>query len=265
MIDSLLNNEGTWRLSVFIIIFLVMIIWETLIPRRQRNKSTNVRRVNNLGIMFIYTLVVRLVVPLLPVGAAFYAAENSLGLFNIVDLPLMVTAVLTLILFDIAIYFQHRISHSIPIFWRLHRMHHTDTEIDITTGIRFHPIEIVLSLFIKLAIVILLGAPAIAVLIFEVLLSSCALFNHSNVKLPNAVDKALRWIIVTPDMHRVHHSVHREETDSNFGFSVPWWDRIFGTYCAQPKDGHLSMQIGIETFRDNKDSRVDQLLIQPFK
>ncbi len=265
MIDSIFSNEGAWRLSIFLILFATMIIWEAFLPRRKSIKMMDSRRLNNLSIMFIYTLLIRFTVPLLPVGVALYAAEHSLGLFNLINLPLLLAVPLAIIILDLMIYFQHRIFHAVPLFWRLHRMHHTDVEFDVTTGIRFHPIEIILSLLLKIVFVLLLGAPAIAVLIFEMLLSSAALFNHSNIQIPKRIDKMIRWVLVTPDMHRVHHSVYKEETDSNFGFSVPWWDRIFGTYCAQPKDGHREMNIGIETFRAGKDSRIDQMLIQPFK
>jgi len=265
MIDSIFSNEGTWRLSIFLTLFVVMVIWELLLPRRKSSKITRSRRINNLGIMVIYTLLIRFTIPLLPVGAALYASEHSWGLFNSIDLPLLLLVPIAVVTLDLVIYFQHRAFHAIPWLWRLHRMHHTDVEIDVTTGIRFHPIEIILSLLLKLVFVLLLGAPAIAVLIFEVLLSSASVFNHSNIRIPKRIDHVLRWFLVTPDMHRVHHSVYKAETDSNFGFSVPWWDRIFGTYCAQPKDGHLKMDIGIEIFREEKDSRIDQMLIQPFK
>ena len=265
MIDSIFNNEGVWRLSIFLIIFVAMVIWELLLPRRKSSKPTSSRRVNNLGIMFIYTLLIRFTVPLLPVGAALYASEHSLGFFNSIDLPILLVVPLAILILDLVIYFQHRVFHAIPLLWRLHRTHHTDVEFDVTTGIRFHPIEIILSLLIKIVLVLLLGAPAIAVLVFEILLSSAALFNHSNIQIPKRIDRVLRWFLVTPDMHRVHHSVIKAETDSNFGFSVPWWDRILGTYCPQPREGHREMAIGIETFRAEKDSRVDQMLIQPFK
>lgn len=263
--DAFLIQEGFWRLSIFLIIFATMILCEILRPRRASVQKTYKRKANNLSVMIIYTLLIRFSIPILPVAVALYATEHSYGLFNLIGLPLLLAIPLAIVLLDLMIYFQHRIFHAVPLLWRLHRLHHTDIEYDVTTGIRFHPIEIILSLFLKIAFVIILGAPAVAVLIFEILLSSAALFNHSNVLLPKKVDSVLRLFLVTPDMHRVHHSVYREETDSNFGFSVPWWDRIFGTYCAQPKDGHLEMDIGIETFRSEKDSRIDQLLIQPFK
>ena len=274
MLDSIHNNEGVWRLSIFIFMLITLALWEVISPRRKKAKSNaiqstnlniNNRRINNVLIVIIDTILVRLLVPLLPVAVAVYASQNSLGLFNLFELPLWLVLPLSLLILDCIIYWQHRLFHAVPMFWRLHRMHHTDVEFDFTTAIRFHPIEIILSILLKLAVILLLGAPAIAVMIFEILLSSSALFNHSNIKLPASVDKVLRHFIVTPDMHRVHHSVYQTETDSNFGFNIPWWDKIFGTYCAQPKDGHLNMSIGIESFREQQDSRIDKLLLQPFR
>ena len=275
MFDSIINDEGSWRLGIFVFMLLGLSLWEFLSPRRKQTKLSsaikpNNRRINNIAVVIIDTILVRFLVPLLPVGVALYAAENSIGLFNltlfnITDLSIWIVFPLSLLILDFIIYVQHRIFHAVPMFWRLHRMHHTDVEFDFTTAIRFHPIEIILSIVVKLIFVLLLGAPAVAMIVFEILLSSAALFNHSNINIPQPIDKILRLFIVTPDMHRVHHSVHRVETDSNFGFNIPWWDRIFGTYIAQPRDGHLDMSIGIEIFRDEKDSRIDQLLLQPFK
>lgn len=273
MLESIQNSvqisEGAWRISIFIFMLVALAIWELISPRRLKQKSTlnqfNSRRLNNIIIVIVDTVLVRLLLPLLPVGMAIYAAENSMGLFNIVNLPIWLVFILSLLILDCIIYWQHRLFHTIPMFWRLHRMHHTDIEFDFTTAVRFHPIEIILSILLKLIVIFLLGAPAIAVMVFEILLSSSALFNHSNIKLSKSVDKVLRLFIVTPDMHRVHHSVYREETDSNFGFNIPWWDKLFGTYVDQPKDGHIDMSIGIEIFREEKDSRIDQLLLQPFR
>lgn len=273
MLESIQNSveisEGAWRISIFIFMLVALAIWELISPRRLKQKSTlnqfNSRRLNNIIIVIVDTVLVRLLLPLLPVGMAIYAAENSMGLFNIINLPIWLVFILSLLILDCIIYWQHRLFHTIPMFWRLHRMHHTDIEFDFTTAVRFHPIEIILSILLKLIVIFLLGAPAIAVMVFEILLSSSALFNHSNIKLSKSVDKVLRLFIVTPDMHRVHHSVYREETDSNFGFNIPWWDKLFGTYVDQPKDGHIDMSIGIEIFREEKDSRIDQLLLQPFR
>jgi len=273
MLDTIYNDEGAWRLSIFVFMLVGLAFWEVISPRRKKIKSTSNqlsshiynRRLNNVLVVVIDTMLVRLLIPLLPVGIAIYASKNSLGLFNLVELPMWLVFPLSLLILDCIIYWQHRLFHMVPMFWRLHRMHHTDIEFDFTTAIRFHPIEIILSILLKLLVIILLGVPAIVVMVFEILLSSSALFNHSNINISTNIDKYLRLFIVTPDMHRVHHSVYQKETDSNFGFNIPWWDRIFGTYCAQPKDGHLDMSIGIELFREEKNSRIDQLLLQPFK
>jgi len=263
--DNLLNNEGTWRLSAFIILLLILPLWEVFFPRRKKHSNFETRRFHNLLLVIIDTVLVRLLMPLLPVAAAIYATTNQLGLFNQIEIPIILSLLLSVVILDLVIYFQHRLFHKIPLLWRLHRVHHTDVAFDFTTALRFHPIEIMLSILVKILIIFILGAPAIAVIAFEILLSSSALFNHSNIQIPLSIDKVLRLLIVTPDMHRVHHSVHQHETDSNFGFNIPWWDRLFKTYTAQPKDGHNDMLIGIETFRETNDSRIDKLLIQPFK
>jgi sterol desaturase/sphingolipid hydroxylase (fatty acid hydroxylase superfamily) len=182
-----------------------------------------------------------------------------------VALPWGLATLLSVLLLDLAIYAQHVLFHAVPVLWRLHRMHHADLDIDVTTGVRFHPAEIVLSMLIKLAVVGLIGAPGAAVLIFEVLLNATSMFNHSNVAMPPAVDRIVRLLVVTPDMHRVHHSIERRETNSNFGFNFPWWDRLFGTYRPQPEQGHEGMTIGIEIFRDPAELRLDRMLLQPLR
>ena len=173
--------------------------------------------------------------------------------------------VIALILLDLAIYLQHRVFHAVPVLWRLHRMHHADLDIDVTTGARFHPIEILLSLGIKFGVIIALGAPALAVLVFEIGLNATSMFNHSNVRMPAVIERMVRWVVVTPDMHRIHHSIVRRETDSNFGFNFPWWDRLFRTYRPKPEAGHQGMTIGIEQFREPKELRIDRMLAQPFR
>jgi len=210
------------------------------------------------------TLLVRILFPTTAVGLALVAEAHGLGLFNMLVLPAWIGVVVSVILLDLAIYFQHVLFHAVPGLWRLHRMHHADLDIDVSTGLRFHPIEILLSMVIKLAVVIALGAPALAVLIFEVLLNATSMFNHSNIRIPERFDGVLRWFVVTPDMHRVHHSILPRETNSNFGFNLPWWDRLFGTYRAQPAAGHEAMTIGIEQFRDPRELRLDRMLLQPF-
>lgn len=265
MSEVLLQNEGIWRMSFFLGVFVIMAICEALSPRRRRDMPRLFRWPNNLGIVVLDSLVVKLCFPVLAVGMAVIAADQSWGLLNLIDLPLWLSIVLSILLLDMAIYFQHVLFHRVPMLWRLHRVHHTDLEFDVTTGIRFHPIEIAMSMGIKLLLVVVLGPPVIAVLIFEILLNASAMFNHSNFYIPVSLDRILRRLIVTPDMHRVHHSVLQRETNSNYGFFLPWWDRLFGTYCDQPRDGHEAMDIGIEAYRTKGDMRLDQLLVQPFR
>lgn len=224
-----------------------------------------IRWTNNLGLVVIDTIVLRLSFPILAVGLAVTAQDLGWGLFNIIEVPGWVAVLVSIVVLDLVIYLQHVMFHAVPALWRLHRMHHADLEFDVTTGLRFHPVEILLSMGIKLAVVMALGPPAVAVLIFEVLLNATAMFNHSNVRLPTFVDRILRLIVVTPDMHRVHHSIRPEETNSNFGFNLPWWDRLLGTYKAQPKAGHEDMSIGIEQFRTRRDLWLDRMLVQPVK
>jgi sterol desaturase/sphingolipid hydroxylase (fatty acid hydroxylase superfamily) len=256
--------EPIIRLSAFLGIFTVMALWEIVTPRRKRAFSRLTRWPNNLGIVAFNTVVLRVLFPTAAIGVALAAEANGWGLFNAFALPEWLAVVLAVIIMDFAIYLQHVLVHAVPALWRLHRMHHADLDYDVTTGARFHPIEIVISMGLKLMVVSALGAPALAVLIFEVVLNATAMFNHGNVRIPLGLDRVLRWIVVTPDMHRVHHSVIPQETNSNFGFNLPWWDRLFGTYTAQPQGGHEGMTIGIEQFREGRDLRLDRMLIQPF-
>jgi sterol desaturase/sphingolipid hydroxylase (fatty acid hydroxylase superfamily) len=211
------------------------------------------------------TVLGRIVAPTGAVGFALLAEERGWGLFNRVAWPVWLELLLALFLLDLTIYLQHRLFHYVPVLWRLHRMHHADLDVDVTTGARFHPVEILLSLGIKFGVIVALGAPALAVLLFEIGLNATSMFNHSNVRLPSAVERLLRWFVVTPDMHRVHHSVVRRETDSNFGFNFPWWDRLFGTYRSKPEAGHEAMTLGIGQFRDPRELRLDRMLTQPFR
>jgi sterol desaturase/sphingolipid hydroxylase (fatty acid hydroxylase superfamily) len=220
---------------------------------------------SNFGIVVLNTVVVKLLFVATAVGMAEYAREHGWGLFNAVEVPAALAVIATVVALDLIIYLQHVMVHAVPALWRLHRMHHADLDFDVTTGARFHPIEIVLSMVIKLAAVVVLGAPPVAVVIFEVILNATAMFNHGNLRLPEAVDRVLRLFVVTPDMHRVHHSAIPAETNSNFGFNLPWWDRLLGTYRAQPAAGHEDMIIGIEQFREPGDLRLDRMLIQPFR
>ena len=265
MRDAMFAYEPFIRLGAFGGVFTVMAIWELVGPRRKQAIGRGMRWPSNLGVVVVDTLLVRLVFPITAVGLALVAEAHGWGLFNEITLPVSIAVFAPVVLLDLAIYFQHVLFHAVPALWRLHRMHHADLEFDVTTGLRFHPIEILLSMVIKLAVVAALGAPAVAVLVFEVLLNATSMFNHSNVRLPLGLDRALRWFVVTPDMHRVHHSILARETNSNFGFNLPWWDRLFGTYRAQPHAGHEGMTIGIEQFRDPRELRLDRMLLQPFR
>jgi len=263
MTDLLLANEATLRLSFFLGILIAMVIWEVAAPRRRREIPRVLRWTNNLGIVVVDTILVRLTLPVVAVGLALMAEERGWGLFNVIEAPVWIAFVVSFLALDLVIYLQHVMFHAVPALWRLHRMHHADLDFDVTTGLRFHPVEILLSMGIKLAVVAALGPPAVVVLVFEVVLNGTAMFNHSNIRLPLGLDRVLRLIVVTPDMHRVHHSVHPKETNSNFGFNLPWWDRLLGTYLAQPRDGHEGMEIGIEQFRTRRDLWLDRMLIQP--
>ena len=263
--EALLSTEPFVRLAVFGSTLAAMIVWEFLAPRRDEKIGRWARWPSNIGVVVLDTVLVRLLFPIGAVGLAMLAESRGWGLLNAFDIPAWAAIPVGVILLDLAIYLQHVLFHAVPALWRLHRMHHADLEFDVTTGIRFHPIEILLSMGIKLAVVASLGAPAVAVLIFEILLNATSMFNHGNVKLPGRLDRVLRWIVVTPEMHRVHHSIKPRETNSNFGFNLPWWDRLFGTYRDQPEAGHVGMSIGIEQFRDAREQRLDRMLTQPFR
>jgi len=260
-----MSHEGAVRIGVFAGVLLCMIVLEAAMPRRNRALSRRARWPANLGIVVVDTLVARLLIPLPPAAAALWATDNGVGLFNILEMPALAVTAGGSVFLDFAIYVQHVVIHKVPVLWRLHRMHHADTEIDVTTGIRFHPIEIILSLLIKIALVVTLGIPAAAVIVFEVLLNASAMFNHANMKLPLGLDRVLRMLIVTPDMHRVHHSWHRDETDSNYGFCLSVWDRLFRTYTPQPRDGHDGMTIGLHDFRAAENRGLLGLLMIPFR
>jgi sterol desaturase/sphingolipid hydroxylase (fatty acid hydroxylase superfamily) len=265
MTEILLANETVVRLIFFVAVFSLMATWEVAAPQRKRSSSRRLRWSNNLAIVIINTVLLRVLIPIAAVELALLTQTRGWGLFNFVTVPAPLVFIFSIMLLDLAIYLQHFIFHVVPVFWRLHRMHHADLDFDVTTGIRFHPLEILLSMGLKLAVVAVLGPSAIAVLIFEILLNGTAMFNHSNIRMPPRLDGFLRWFIVTPDMHRVHHSVLPDETNSNFGVNLPWWDRLFGTYTEQPADGHLDMTIGIEEYRTSRDLYIDRLLTQPFR
>ena len=265
MTDLLLGNEPVIRLSVFLGMLFGMMLWEVSVPRRRLDIPRVIRWSNNLALVVIDTAILRIAFPVLAVGLAGLAQAKGWGLFNTLDLPVWVAVVGSMLILDLAIYLQHVLFHAVPGLWRLHRMHHADLDFDTTTGLRFHPVEIVLSMTIKLAVVAAIGAPPVAVRAFEVILNATSLFNHGNIRLPQAVDRVLRWVLVTPDMHRVHHSTDPRETNSNYGFSLPWWDRLLGTYVAQPAKGHEGMEIGIRQFRTGRDLWLDRMLLQPLR
>lgn len=264
MNEWLLDNEAALRLGAFLGLLLLLLGWQTLAPRRplpQYRRRWGV----NLGLVALDTVLVRLLIPLGAVGVALWAQRSGTGLLHAVVLPAWLEFALAFLALDCLIYGQHRLFHAMPVFWRLHRVHHSDLEFDVTTGVRFHPVEILLSLLIKMAAVAALGAPVVAVIVFEIALNATSLFNHSNLNLPLSLDRILRRILVTPDMHRVHHSVHRREHDSNFGFNLSWWDYLFGSYTAQPADGHERMAIGLPAFREPQTQNLRALLAQPLK
>lgn len=265
LIGTPLINEATIRLSIFIAVFAIIVCWEFFAPRRVARFSRRNRWPANLGLALTNTLVVRLLTPTATVGIAVLAAEQQWGLLNNLTLPAGMELLLGIMLLDMLIYFQHRMFHVVPFFWKFHRMHHTDLDFDTTTALRFHPIEIALSVLIKTIVVLMLGPPVLAVLCFEILLNATAMFNHGNINLPMGIDRVLRLVLVTPDMHRVHHSVNPAETNSNYGFNLPWWDRLFNTYQAQPEAGHNDMRIGLSQFSDAKELEYLRMLVQPFQ
>jgi sterol desaturase/sphingolipid hydroxylase (fatty acid hydroxylase superfamily) len=263
--SAILSNEPFIRLLAFSGILAAMVIWEFVAPRRRQKVGRSERWPSNFGVVILDTLLVRLVFPVGAVALALLAQTRGWGLLNAFDVSAWAAIPLAIILLDLAIYLQHVLFHAVPALWRLHRMHHADLEFDVTTGVRFHPIEILLSMGIKLGVVAAIGTPALAVLAFEILLNATSMFSHGNVEMPRQLDRVLRWIVVTPEMHRVHHSIRPRETNSNFGFNLPWWDYLFGTYWDQPEAGHLGMTIGIDQFRDPREQRLDRMLTQPFR
>ena len=258
--------EITVRLGFFLGVLLIMAFWELLAPRRSLTVRKAPRWVSNLGLVALNVMLVRMVVPITAAGAALVAESRGWGLLHLVNWPVWLEIVLAVLAFDLAIYLQHVMFHAVPALWRLHMVHHADLDFDVTTGLRFHTLEILLSALLKLAMVVVIGPMAVAVVIFEVLLNATSMFNHSNIQLPGWLDRLLRWFVVTPDMHRVHHSVIRDETNSNFGFNLPWWDSLLGTYRSQPEAGHEKMTIGVSHLRD--EFQVDclsRMLTMPFE
>lgn len=258
-----MEKETFLRLGSFFVIFAVMASLELVLPRRPLTAPKKVRWLNNIAVTFLDTALLRLLFPVPALGMAYLAAERGWGLFNNIGLPWLLEGLAAVVIFDLIIYWQHVVFHLVRPLWRLHMMHHADMDIDVTTGARFHPVEILMSMVIKIAGVLILGAPVWSVIAFEVILNGTAMFNHSNVLLPLPLDRILRALIVTPDMHRVHHSVIIRETNSNYGFNLSLWDRIFGTYRDQPEKGHLEMTIGLANFRDPAKLWLHKMLLMP--
>jgi sterol desaturase/sphingolipid hydroxylase (fatty acid hydroxylase superfamily) len=262
---TFLESDAPLRFAIFLAVFAVMAAWEIVAPRRKLAASKTQRWTANLAILITNTVLVRAIFPAAAVGIAVFAEGRGVGLLHAIDIHPGLKILLALAALDLAIYLQHVMFHAVPLLWRLHRAHHADLDIDVTTGTRFHPVEMLLSMAIKAAAILVIGAPAMAVLVFEIALNASSMFNHSNVRIPQRLDSVLRWLVVTPDMHRVHHSIRGEETNRNFGFNLPWWDRLFGTYRAQPRDGHEGMTIGIPGFRDpRRSSKYTGILAIPF-
>ncbi len=262
---GILNSWTQVRIAAFIGVFFILALGELFFPKRAKtNVPQKTRWISNLSIVIFDNIFMRLVLPLMAIDMAILAQKMNWGIFNHFEIPFWLNLILTVIILDLIIYLQHVMFHVVPIFWRVHRMHHADLDFDVTTGIRFHPIEVIISMGIKIGSVALLGASPIGVLIFEIVLNATSMFSHSNLRLPLSIDRVLRCGIVTPDMHRVHHSIIEHETNSNFGFNFSIWDRIFGTYLNQPSEGHQKMTIGITDFRNYKYLRFDWLLLIPF-
>lgn len=261
-----LAHEPVIRLSFFLGVFALVGIGEALAPARALTVSKSLRWASNLGLVVLNTVLVRLLFPMAAVGIAAFCAANGWGVLNHFQVPFWLAVLLAVMAMDFVIWLQHVMVHAVPALWRLHRVHHADLDYDLTTGSRFHPLEIVLSMLIKFATITVLGPPVVAVVIFEVLLNAAAMFNHGNIRLPAGLDRLLRWVIVTPDMHRVHHSVEIDETNSNFGFNLALWDRLFGTYREQPRAGQVGMTMGIHGHTDPREvARLDRMLLMPFK
>jgi len=264
MTSWILSHEPALRLGTFLAVFALMALWELLAARRELYQPRQKRWFANLGISVLDSLLARLLFPAAAVGLALFAESEGWGLLHRFPLPFGLSVILSVVLLDLAIYLQHVMFHAVPVLWRFHMVHHADQDFDLTTGIRFHPIEIILSIVIKFGVIAALGPPPAAVFLFAVILNATSMFNHGNVRLPIRIDRWLRWILVTPDMHRVHHSVEVDESNSNFGFNLPWWDRLFGTYCPQPRAGHDKMLLGVEHLLQPEPRGLFGLIALPF-
>ena len=261
----MLENDMGLRLGFFFGVLAAVALWEHARPKRRLHIKRGIRWFSNLSLVGISSITIRLILPFTAAGVALYAEQHGIGLLHLLSIPFAVAVILSVLLLDLLIYAQHVTFHHVSLLWRLHKVHHIDQDIDVTTGVRFHPVEILLSTLIKCAAVMLLGMPLIAVVIFEILLNASSMFNHGNISLSEKPDRWLRLIVVTPDMHRVHHSIIKEENNSNFGFNLPVWDRIFGTYQAQPEKGHIQMEIGLKEYRDVSRTGLMELLLIPFR
>jgi sterol desaturase/sphingolipid hydroxylase (fatty acid hydroxylase superfamily) len=259
-----MENEVSIRLGFFFGILLLVALWEVLSPRRVLTTSKPVRWFSNLGVIFIDSLAVRFLLPIPAVALAAIAKKNGWGLLNNIDLPLWLSVTAGILVLDLVVYLQHVMFHTLPILWRFHMMHHADLDFDVTTGLRFHPVEILISMGIKFSAILVIGPSPLTAILFEIILNGTAMFNHGNIRLPLGIDRILRLLIVTPDMHRVHHSVTIRETNSNFGFNFPWWDRLCGTYRPQPVAGHEGMTIGLAQFREPDKLTLPWMLALPF-
>lgn len=259
-----MSTDTSLRVFAFVAVFVVMAAWEVLAPRRARSLPRRARWPHNLALVALNTLLLRVLFPLGAVGAAVWATKAGWGVLPRLAAPGWIAIPVSVLLLDLAIYLQHVVFHRVPILWRVHRMHHADLDLDVTSGSRFHPIEMVLSMVLKMGVVVALGAPAAAVMAFEVLLNATAMFNHANAQIPPWLERPLRWMIITPDLHRIHHSTRPEETNSNFGFGAVWWDRAFRTFRKAPRGGQSGMTLGLPDLRDPAELRLDRMLLQPF-
>jgi sterol desaturase/sphingolipid hydroxylase (fatty acid hydroxylase superfamily) len=265
-IDALLISDGpAIRVGVLAGSFAIVVLWELLAPRRALENSKTVRWVNNLALAAVNIFLVRVLFPSAVVGVALFADERGVGLLHMFTIAYPLAIILSLLAFDLQMYLTHLMFHAVPALWRVHRVHHADMDFDVTTGVRFHPIQMLLMVLVKVAVILVLGSPVLAVLVFETAFNAVLAFNHANIRIPRAADRVLRWFLVTPDVHRLHHSVDPTETNSNFGFALTWWDRLLGTYRAEPAGGHERMVIGVDQFRTRRDSWFDRLLLQPFR
>ncbi|MCM1991213.1 sterol desaturase family protein [Oceanirhabdus seepicola] len=259
-----MKNLRNIRIGAFLGTLVIMIILQKVKPRRKWEFSFWKRGFSNISIVILNNLLIFLVLPLVPIKMAFIVQEKGIGLLNNINIFKWIKVLIEVLLLDMLVYWQHRIFHKIGFLWKLHKMHHVDLELDSTTGVRFHPIEIIISTLLKVGLIALIGASPISVVIFEIILNSASLFNHANIYISLKADKILRKVLITPDMHRVHHSIHMNERNSNFGFSVPWWDFIFKSYKAQPKGGHVNMKLGIEDMPEEKYTYFPGMLLVPF-